>query len=348
MDDDIFAPALRDVQTSRPDDAGAKQAVHDPARTYVFNGDADGLCALQQLRLCEGAGGTLITGVKRDIQLLMHVTAVPGGQVTALDLSHDQNREDVARILAAGATLRYFDHHYAGALPDHPCFYAYIDTSAEVCTSALVNRYLQGRHAGWAVVAAFGDALPDLGRMLAQEHGIAPDAVESLAQLGRYLNYNAYGEDLDDLHFSPAALAEAMLPYAHPLDFIDQTDVVPVLAEGYRDDLRRARSIDPEFETTGAVMFVLPAQKWSRRVSGTLANEMKQECADRALAILSPRLDGGYVVSVRVPSNNAVGADDFCRLFASGGGRKLAAGINHLPEADVESFAARFKATFDD
>ena len=41
--------------------------------SYVFNGDADGLCALQQLRLASprGAGGeTLVTGVKRDIALL--------------------------------------------------------------------------------------------------------------------------------------------------------------------------------------------------------------------------------------------------------------------------------------
>ena len=35
----------------------------------VFNGDADGLCALQQWRLADPAPSTLVTGVKRDIQL---------------------------------------------------------------------------------------------------------------------------------------------------------------------------------------------------------------------------------------------------------------------------------------
>ena len=37
----------------------------------VFNGDADGICALTQLRLAEPRPtATLVTGVKRDIDLL--------------------------------------------------------------------------------------------------------------------------------------------------------------------------------------------------------------------------------------------------------------------------------------
>ena len=39
-------------------------------RIDVFNGDADGLCALRQLRLAEPAASELVTGVKRDIALL--------------------------------------------------------------------------------------------------------------------------------------------------------------------------------------------------------------------------------------------------------------------------------------
>ena len=35
----------------------------------VFNGDADGICALLQLRLERPLATQLITGVKRDIQL---------------------------------------------------------------------------------------------------------------------------------------------------------------------------------------------------------------------------------------------------------------------------------------
>ena len=37
----------------------------------VFNGDADGICALLQLRLEEPLVSTRITGIKRDIALLL-------------------------------------------------------------------------------------------------------------------------------------------------------------------------------------------------------------------------------------------------------------------------------------
>ena len=51
---------------------------------YAFNGDADGLCALQQLRLAAASRKnaavreTLVTGVKRDIALLDWCAALIG------------------------------------------------------------------------------------------------------------------------------------------------------------------------------------------------------------------------------------------------------------------------------
>lgn len=36
----------------------------------VFNGDADGICSLVQLRLAEPRESELVTGIKRDINLL--------------------------------------------------------------------------------------------------------------------------------------------------------------------------------------------------------------------------------------------------------------------------------------
>ena len=44
----------------------------------VFNGDADGICALLQLRKAEPRDATLVTGVKRDINLLAKVDAGAG------------------------------------------------------------------------------------------------------------------------------------------------------------------------------------------------------------------------------------------------------------------------------
>lgn len=46
----------------------------------IFNGDADGICALHQLRLAEPREATLVTGVKRDIRLLEQVAQVRGGR----------------------------------------------------------------------------------------------------------------------------------------------------------------------------------------------------------------------------------------------------------------------------
>ena len=53
----------------------------------VFNGDADGLCALHQLRLADPADSELVTGPKRDISLLKRVQARAGDRITVLDLT---------------------------------------------------------------------------------------------------------------------------------------------------------------------------------------------------------------------------------------------------------------------
>ncbi|RMF08533.1 MAG: acetyltransferase, partial [Alphaproteobacteria bacterium] len=105
----------------------------------VFNGDADGICALHQLRLAEPREAELVTGVKRDIALLGRVEAGKGDRVTALDVSLDKNRGDLIRLLEAGASITYFDHHYAGEIPDSGLLDAHIDTAADTCTSLLVN-----------------------------------------------------------------------------------------------------------------------------------------------------------------------------------------------------------------
>ncbi|MCB1829773.1 MAG: acetyltransferase, partial [Gammaproteobacteria bacterium] len=85
----------------------------------VFNGDADGICALQQLRLAQPCQSTLVTGVKRDISLLQQVEGGAGDHITVLDISLDKNREALVRLLAQGARLSYYDHHYAGEIPIH-------------------------------------------------------------------------------------------------------------------------------------------------------------------------------------------------------------------------------------
>lgn len=313
----------------------------------VFNGDADGLCALHQLRLSEPMDSELVTGVKRDIGLLARVNAVKGDSVTVLDISLDKNRAALDELLIQGVHIRYFDHHYAGEnLPSHSCLEVHIDTSPEVCTSLLVNEYLDGRYLPWAMTAAFGDNMHASARKAAARLGYNQAKLDALCELGTCLNYNGYGSTLDDLHFTPISLYQKIQPYANPFDFIENDTAYAVLRSGYYEDMEAAENIKPEFVDQHVAMYILPEAKWSRRVSGVFGNQLSTSAPERAHAILSVLPAGGYQVSVRAPQVNKTGADELCRLFSTGGGRKGAAGINVLAESDLDLFVQRFRQQY--
>ncbi len=312
----------------------------------VFNGDADGLCALQQLRLIEPREAELVTGVKRDIALLERVPAQAGDRVTVLDLSLDKNRAPLIEILSRGAAVTYFDHHYAGELPSHPGLSARIDPAPDTCTSLLVDATLDGRYRAWAVVGAFGDGLDASARAAAARLGLADRDLAQLRDLGICLNYNGYGERLADLHFAPDALHRRLRDYNDPLEFIAADDAFAVLRTGFAEDMARARDLKPALLTERHALYVLPAESWARRASGVLANELAAASPARAHALLTRRPEGGLIVSVRAPRETNEGADALCRQFPTGGGRKGAAGINVLPDDDYDTFVARFQAAF--
>ena len=313
---------------------------------YAFNGDADGLCALHQLRLSDPQPSVLITGVKRDIELLKRVPAGAGDRVTVLDVSFDVNRAALQPLLDAGAFVRWFDHHHAGEIPCHPHFEPHIDVSADVCTSLLVDRALNGRYRSWAIAAAFGDGLKDVAKGLACKAALSPQQVELLERLGTLLNYNAYGDAVDDLHFDPAELADQMHAFSDPIEFVRASDAFATLAEGYRSDMTRARALQPLCNAPGAKVVMLPDEAWARRAIGSLANELMQVEPDCGIAILSPKPAGGYTVSVRAPACGRAPADAFCRQFATGGGRRGAGGINDLPHSDLDRFNGLFERHF--
>ena len=263
-----------------------------------------------------------------------------------LDISFDENRADVLRLLDAGATVRYFDHHHAGVLPSHPNLAALIEESPSVCTSSLVDRVLEHRYQTWAVVAAFGDNLRDLGFALAQSAVVKAGDVAMLERLGVLLNYNAYGNATSDLLFHPAELAERMLPFQDPMEFVRRSPAYEELGARYDDDMQRAVALRPRVQVPGALFTELPDEPWARRAIGVLANTLAQRHPGSAIAIAVPNGKDGYTVSVRVPSAGRMPADEFCRSFPGGNGRKTAAGINHLPAQDLHRFAAHFEARF--
>ena len=186
----------------------------------VFNGDADGICSLLQLRLATPIDAVLITGAKRDIALLQRVVAEPGDKVTALDISVAVNRQALLALLERGVTIEYFDHHFAGELPTHAGLKAHIDTSPGVCTGILVDRYLAGKHRIWAVVAAFGDNLAGAAQELAAPLVLAVGQLAALQELGESLAYNAYGDSETDLIIPPAELYRVLWRCADPFRFM--------------------------------------------------------------------------------------------------------------------------------
>ena len=278
----------------------------------AFNGDADGICALHQLRLVSPLDSTLVTGVKRDIALLQRIVpeARSGDTVTALDVSLEVNRAALLALLGHGVRVEYFDHHYAGDIPTDPGLHALIDPAPDVCTGILVDRHLGGRQRIWAVVAAFGDNLA----------------------------YNAYGDTEADLIVPPATLYRTLCPYADPFAFMRDEPVYAQIDRSRREDLARARAARPHASLPGAKVYVLPDEAWTRRVRGAFANELANQSPDLAHAILTPDDRGGYAVSLRAPLARPTGADTLCRRFVTGGGRRSAAGINHLPDDGLPVF----------
>ncbi|MBK6744413.1 MAG: acetyltransferase [Hydrogenophilales bacterium] len=308
----------------------------------VFNGDADGLCALHQLRLDVPRAARLVTGVKRNIALLKQVDAAPGDRVTVLDIAVEKNAGALAALLDRNVMVQWFDHHNPGEPPVHPCFEAHIDTAAEVCTSLLVDRFLNGRYRVWAVAAAFGDNLHDSARRVAEPLGLDKNRLGLLRELGECLNYNGYGDSLADLHFHPAELYARLHVYRDPFAFIAESPDYATLKAGYAADMAAARVVPAHESRASGAVYLLPDAAWARRVSGVFANTLAQGAPARAHAILTRSPKGHYVVSVRAPLANRVGADTLCMRFETGGGRKAAAGINDLPEARIDDFIAAF------
>lgn len=309
----------------------------------VFNGDADGLCALQQLRLAMPRPARLITGVKRDNALLARVCAEPGDSVSVLDIALSHNRPALMHLLAQGVAVEYFDHHHAPEIPEHPLLHLVIDASPSVCTSVLVDRHLHGRHRSWAVVGAFGDNLSATARELGA--ALPADTLERLRRLGECLNYNGYGDTESDLLYPPADLHGLLLPYGDPLDFIANEPAVARIAAQRDDDMARALAVPARLETATAAVFALPDAAWSRRVVGSFANRLAAGLPPRAFAILVPNRRGSLTVSLRAPPSAAVSADAFARRYG-GDGRRLAAGIDDLPPPTAEAFAADFVGAF--
>ncbi|MGB0201575.1 MAG: hypothetical protein ACPGSV_02525 [Candidatus Poseidoniaceae archaeon] len=276
-------------------------------RWYAYNGDADGICSMVQWGLVYGIEGQRVTGVKRDIELLERVNPNTDDEIIVMDISLARNHARAVELSSHGFEITWFDHHLAGEPID--AIRTHIDTSSDVCTARIVEKFL-GVDSDWAQVALHGDGL--------SVHSIKPEFKE----LGELLNYNGYGADLSDLHFHPDELLLLCLQAKTPQNFMD-TQAFMTLKNGFESDLSNAKNIEP---SNG--YYLLPNEAWARRVVGVMAHRIN-ESGDGPHVIA---IDKGETLQVSIRGSEGIG--ELCKMFG-GGGRATAGGIDALPKSEI-------------
>lgn len=276
-------------------------------RWYAYNGDADGICSMVQWGLVYGIEGRRVTGVKRDIELLERVNPGSDDEIIVMDISLARNHARALELSTQGFDITWFDHHLAGEPIDG--ITTNIDTSANVCTARLVEKFL-GVESDWAQVALHGDGL--------SVHSSKPEFKE----LGELLNYNGYGADLSDLHFHPDELLLLCLQAKTPQNFMD-SQAFKTLKNGFESDLSNAKNIEP---SNG--YYLLQNEAWARRVVGVMAHRIN-ESGDGPHVIA---IDKGETLQVSIRGSEGIG--ELCKMFG-GGGRATAGGIDALPKSEI-------------
>lgn len=317
-----------------------------PVHFDVFRADADGICALQQLRLARPHAAVIVGGRRDEAGLLDKVRPRRGDTATVLGLPLEGSGAAVQHLLDAGVAVSWFDHRPPARPLRHPLLRATLDPAPGACTSAIVDAWLSGRFRAWAAVGAFGAGLDDTGRTLAKSAGCGSDEdVRRLRQLAQALDYDANGECEADVLVRPPTLVAGMRGHEDPLAFLRDADLPRLLAAHRTDDLRLARATSPHTSGRDGVVYVLPDGGWSRRVHGVFADELAQREPERAHVVMAPAV-GALAVSVRAPHAWPFGAGDLCRRFG-GSGDERAGRIARLHVPDLGAFVGAFLRAFD-
>ena len=312
----------------------------------VFNGDTDGIFAWHQLRLAHPRDSIIVTGVKRDVNLASKVNAEDGDLVTIMDVSHAKNRKDVQRILDSGAIIEYFDHHDPKELIDHPNITYHINTEPNISTGLIVNSHVNGQNRLWSIATAFGDNHLDLAMNMAKSESLSDEQVLILKQIGLVVNYNSYGQTIEDLFYSPEEIAEAARACGSDIfKFLEQGDIFSTLLENFNADMSSAVCQEPFSISETGVIYTLPNEAWTHRIMGSFSNHLVSTNKNLACAIAVLNSDGTYRISVRSSINNPHGAGNLCGNFG-GGGREKAGGINNLPASGMNTFKEEFDKVF--
>lgn len=316
----------------------------------VFNGDADGILSLVQLRLTHPMQAELVTGIKRDISLVKNIpldSLNDESQVTILDISMEKNAGALSDVLATNAQVFYADHHRSGAIPDCDNLNANIDLDANTCTALIVDQLLDGQHHLWAIAAAYGDNLLQVADERCNHYGLSANERAQLKELGTLVNYNGYGATTDDLAFHPAALYQQLVQYQSPFDCIaDEHSAFHKLKDAFASDFEQALSAEKLHDSSICKVILLEDAPWSRRISGTFGNYLANQSPRSAHIVVTIVDQEHYLISLRAPLQNKTGAGDICASFETGGGRAAAAGINLLPKSELVNLISAVEAYY--
>lgn len=328
-------------------------------RIYVFNGDADGLIAQYLLSIHLGKPNLRITGYKRDNQLLKKLPLLAvsaASQLYVLDISVKQNLEYLLPLLNQGnVDVTWFDHHAPGDVPVHKNLKLHINQASTTCTAMIVNTFFGNRHPLWTAMALFGDNNAETAEAILKNQEVSIEEKSLLKKAGILLNYNAYAEKPGDALFEPADLAIRMDAFILESDskaalkFARDQGIFAPLETQYLQDEIRFQNLQPIQVSENSQAYLVPNEPWARRFSATWVNALvsaKPAAALVALAILIEREDKSFSVSIRSPSKSMgeiKSAAELASEFVSGGGRKLAAGINQLEKSALPKFLDRFQ-----
>ncbi len=334
-----------------PDQASDAGSENGPL-VYLFNGDADGMISQHILEMALGTPHLRITGLKREVQLLHKLPALAAARIHVFDISMRRNQNELPAILAGeNIHVTWYDHHDPGEIAEHPRLTTHIQQAPGTCTAVIVHGLYERAYPLWAAMAAFGDNLPATAEALTTDAGISAAETALLRKTGVLLNYNAYGENPGDVRFLPAHLARHMSSFSSALDFCRDESIFGPLGDQFASDQARCEGLEALLDLPSARALLIPNVDWARRFAATWANQRILANPSQALAMIQPRTDGTFLVSIRAPhrpDGPAFSAADLAAEFPTGGGRKLAAGINVLPANDVKRFVERFGKFFEE
>jgi hypothetical protein len=307
-----------------------------------FNGDADGICAVVQFIQSGFIVDSFFTGCKRDQALLRHGEMLHNANILVFDIELSKNIDSLRKVLDNGCEVTWFDHHgkcEESIFSEYTNFFPNIYTSPDTNTSLIVYKFLNNPELlKWAIAGLFGDNIDNTALYYCESLNLSAEEILILTNMGKLINYNAYGENLSDLIMDPIEIFHKAKQFKDPISFYKETNIGECLKKSSADDLELALSYSKQTN----IVF-LPNLPWAKRVYGMLGNYLIKQNKTKPLAVLVDIGKDNYLVSVRAPLNQPIGAGDLCRLFSSGGGRAGAGGINCLHKDDLEKFKQAFQ-----